>query len=56
MTDKKLTYSEAKAFIDSVEIINPGTPHAFPKGVYGPEYLNAAERLSCTWLDKDLRV
>lgn len=54
--DKKLTYSEAKAFINSVETINPGTPHAFPRGVYGPEYCNAAERLSLVWLGKDVRV
>ncbi len=33
------------------EIINEGTEHAFPKGLYGDKYFNARERMR---LDKEL--
>ena len=53
---EELTYAEAKEIVEGTEIINEGTEHAFPKGLYGDKYFNACERMSCTWLDKELRA
>ncbi len=56
MTPEELTYVEAKKIVDSTEIVNEGTDHSFPKGCFGDRYFNACERMSLTWLDKELRV
>ncbi len=53
---EKLTYAEAKKIVDETGIVNEGTEHAFPKGCFGDKYFNACERMSLTWLDKELRV